>query len=68
VRKRSTSYRKLSALPAFGLYSGERLVATIRAPDALDAREIFRRHGFAGTRVRRIGKKKGHSKSSPDSD
>jgi len=49
------SYRGLMTLPAFGLYdTANRLVATIRAESAEAARDLFRRHGLRGARVRRI--------------
>lgn len=49
------SYRGLSRLPAYGLYdTAGRLVATIRAASATDARDLFRRHGLSGARVRRV--------------
>jgi hypothetical protein len=52
------SYSKLSRLPAFGLYDEDgRLVATIRADSAADARDLFRRHRLSGARVRRVGAK-----------
>jgi hypothetical protein len=48
------SYRGLMALPAWGLYRGEKLIASVRARDAYDARDIFRVHRLTGERVRRI--------------
>jgi hypothetical protein len=51
------SYRGLMGLPAWGVYdSGNRLVATIRAASAYDARALFHRHGIqvADGRVRRV--------------
>ena len=49
------SYRGLLAMPAWGLYdSYGMLVASVRAEDAVAARDIFRRSGFSGFRVRRI--------------
>ncbi len=49
------SYRGLLALPAFGLFdaAGE-LVATIRAHDATEARDLFRQYGMKGARVKRL--------------
>ena len=41
-------------LPAYGLYAGGKLVATVRAAKALDARDVFREHGLTGDRVKRI--------------
>jgi hypothetical protein len=48
------SYRRVASLPAYGLYAGERLVATVRAESAEAARDIFRRHGLHGIRVRPV--------------
>jgi hypothetical protein len=49
------SYRGLIRLPAFGLYDeAGALVATIRAATATDARDLFRRHGLSGARVRAV--------------
>lgn len=49
------SYRGLMGLPAYGLYDeAGALVATIRAATAFDARDLFRRHGLKGARVKRI--------------
>lgn len=45
------SYRKLLAMPAYGLYKGDKLVATIRAENAYQARAIFRQHDLSGDRV-----------------
>jgi hypothetical protein len=51
-----SSYSRIIALPSWGLYraNGE-LVATIRAESAYAARDIFRRHGLEGARVRLCG-------------
>lgn len=49
------SYRGLMALPAWGLYdAADGLVATCRAKDAYVARDLFKRHGLEGARVRRV--------------
>lgn len=49
------SYRGLMALPAWGLYDAiGALVASCRAALATDARDLFKRHGLQGARVRRI--------------
>jgi hypothetical protein len=52
------SYRGLMALPAWGLYEADgALVATIRAPGAPEAADLFEAHGFergAGRRVRLV--------------
>lgn len=48
------SYRRLAELPAYGLYVGDKLVATVRAESAEVARDIFHRHGLRGLRVRRV--------------
>lgn len=45
-------------LPAFGLYDENRLVATVRAQDAYAARDLFRKHGLTGRRVRLVMKDK----------
>jgi metallophosphoesterase superfamily enzyme len=48
------SYGGLMKLPAWGLYVGDRLVASARAASAYDAQQLFRAHGLEGERVRRI--------------
>lgn len=49
------SYRKLMELPAWGLYGQDGLlVAAVRAADAQEARELFRRAHYHGARVRRL--------------
>jgi hypothetical protein len=50
------SYRLLSRWPAYGLFKAGELVASIRAPDAIEARVLFiGNYGTgAGDRVRRI--------------
>jgi hypothetical protein len=47
-------YRRLIGLPAWGLYQGDELVATIRAENAYVARDLFREFGLTGDRVRRM--------------
>lgn len=49
------SYSGLSKLPAWGLYVGERIIASVRAKTAEDAEEIFHRHGLTGVEVRPVG-------------
>lgn len=41
------SYSGLMSLPVFGLYDKDKLVATIRASGDLEAKEVFRAHGFS---------------------
>jgi len=53
----SQSYRRLLLHPAYGLYIDNKLVASIRAPDASIAKELFREHGLQGDRVKQIGKR-----------
>lgn len=48
-----SSYRGLMGKPAWLLYNGEELIASVRADDADDARELFRAAGLRGTHVRR---------------
>lgn len=48
------SYRGLLAQPAWGLYKDGKLVATIRAKDAYEARDLFKQHRLDGDRVKRI--------------
>lgn len=40
-RLRRTSYGEVSRLPAWGLFDGNKLVATVRAPDKTQAIGIF---------------------------
>lgn len=40
-------------MPAWLLYDGEELIASIRATGADDARELFKGAGLTGTHVRR---------------
>jgi hypothetical protein len=47
------SYRRLLALPAWLLYEGGKLVASVRAEDAQAAREIFKTHKLDGTHMRK---------------
>lgn len=48
------SYSEVSALPAWVLVDAEdRIVASVRAPTAIRARDIFRENGQTGARVRR---------------
>lgn len=47
------SYRGLSLMPAWLLYDGDKVVASVRAVKAEDARELFKRAGLKGTHVRR---------------
>jgi hypothetical protein len=55
VTRRRFSYSALSRLPVFGLYDWRgKLVATIRAADPYEARDLFRAHGLEGERVRRL--------------
>ena len=44
------------ALTAYGLYVGDKLVASVRARDAQKARDIFKKAGLEGERVRPVGK------------
>jgi len=49
------SYSGLMRLPAYGLYDRDgKLVATIRANSAEEARDIFKRAFLNGDRVRRL--------------
>lgn len=48
------SYRGLVSLPAWGLYDGNRIVASVRAETAVAARDLFHKHGLVGKRVRRV--------------
>jgi hypothetical protein len=49
------SYSGLMRLPAYGLYDAQAaLVATVRAATASEARDLFRKHGMRGARVRRV--------------
>lgn len=60
-----SSYRSLSRMPAWGLYDAQgRLIATVRARSAWEAREIFREHRNSllpaavknlGLKVRKVG-------------
>jgi hypothetical protein len=52
--KQRTSYLHLMAHPAWGLYAGSHLVASVRADNAHDARDIFHAHNLEGERVRLI--------------
>ena len=49
------SYSGLMRLPAWGLFDADgALVASVRAARAIEARELFRRQGLVGARVRRL--------------
>lgn len=52
VRRRR--YRHLTSLPAWGLFVGDRIVASIRAEGAYAARDLFKAHGLEGERIRRL--------------
>jgi hypothetical protein len=55
VAERPRGYRKLAGLPAWGLYAADgKLVASVRAFDAMEARDLFKRAGESGERVKRI--------------
>lgn len=55
AQRERRSYRNLMALPAWGLYDAAgQIVASVRAESAQAAREIFKREGHVGERVRRI--------------
>lgn len=47
-----SSYRVVAALPAWLLYDGSRLIASVRAVDADAARELFTAAGLSGTHMR----------------
>lgn len=60
-------YRRLLLYPAYGLFDGDRLVATARAATAEQARQLFKEHNerhpdwqLEGDRVKRLG----HGKTS----
>jgi hypothetical protein len=40
--------------PAWGLYQGDKLVASIRAANIYKARDLFKQHGLQGDRVSKI--------------
>lgn len=55
MRAHRRSYSGLMRLPGWGLYdAAEGLVATVAAESAYEARDVFRRHGMTGVRVRRL--------------
>jgi hypothetical protein len=47
------SYRGLMMLPAWLLFDGEQLVASVRAASADDARVLFKKAKLEGTHMRR---------------
>lgn len=63
MTKRSRSYGKLNYMPAWGLYDGSKLVATIKAPNELAATQLFiihnerqPEHRIKGDRVVKLAK------------
>jgi len=57
------SYRRLLLYPAYGLFAGDRLIATAKAPTAEAARELFKAHNerhpdwqLEGDTVKRLGR------------
>lgn len=50
------SYSGLMRQPAWLLYDGDELVASVRARSANEARELFKKAGLQGTMLTRKGK------------
>jgi len=52
--KSRRSYRRLMSLPVWALFDRQKLVATVRAEDASEARQLFKDEGMKGTWLRKL--------------